>query len=457
MLITHHTHDHTRHHTRHHTRRSDTNTKRRLSLPPSTTPLGRYLRMRVASQSSPPETSSSASLAALIKTLPSPSYLEKDFDPLPDIMAKVPWGTHINAYLQNRISEIDEVQSAVSTHLNRQVTKHQGTLVGFSEVLTGTGLKVVEGLITASAGRRWLKESRGSGLGALQVLEGHAVRTRLRLVTSIVRELTKVCRIVTSVRSGSLTTTEEADAVRDVRDFCEKSEAKGLKCLEDVRENVPRMFGEVRARGISAIAASVAPSLGDDADDAQPFDWREYHARVQGVIRCEVLWGEGEGELGRDVVDLVKLRVDEGLMGILRAHRGDPSGALKCSIGQAIDETSTRDLVDVFRSYASLTLDVLHRAFLCSQCHLDWGGDDNDSWEYLHRRAVADGMTSFDDDLEESSDDEEDEGGGGGGERRRRDVRPRRQGRRPHERRRRRSHARGRGGGEGWPRERRQE
>ena len=183
--------------------------------------------------------------------------------------------------------------------LNGQVTKHQDTLVNFTEILTGTHVKTVECLISTRAARAKLQSSLDPGTGALGVLQKHKVRRRLMQVDAVVGELKKVCRIMRQVRSGALTTLEEADAVADVRDFVKGSKANGLRCLEDVRENVKSMFCDVRARGIEALASVVLPSEEGVERDGHSFDWREYYARVRGVVRCEVLSRDGKEEVRR--------------------------------------------------------------------------------------------------------------------------------------------------------------
>ena len=87
--------------------------QRRQSLPPPDTPLGRYLRMQVNLSS--PSPNATTSLQALIDSLPSPSYLEKDYDPLPAMMNSVPWGSAITSHLQDRILSTDNTMDAVQT------------------------------------------------------------------------------------------------------------------------------------------------------------------------------------------------------------------------------------------------------------------------------------------------------------------------------------------------------
>ena len=105
----------------------------------------------------------------------------------------------------------------------------------------------------------------------------------------------------------------------------------------------------------------------------------------------------------------MKLRLDECVLSLAHGYSPSSTSSPPSTISAAISFASARDCVEVFREFAAVVLNVLHASFLCAQCHRDWGGDDNDDWDYLHRRGVSAGMTSFDDDLEDDDDDEEEE------------------------------------------------
>ena len=77
------------------------------------------------------------------------------------------------------------------------------------------------------------------------------------------------------VKSGNLTTKEEVDAVEDIRSFVSTSNARDLKCLNDVRRTIPEMFEDVRTRGIMGICDVICDK----------FEWGEYYERVVGVVR----------------------------------------------------------------------------------------------------------------------------------------------------------------------------
>ncbi|GMH97797.1 hypothetical protein TrST_g12661 [Triparma strigata] len=376
--------------------------QRKMSLPPSNTPLGRFLRLHnpptdpshpSSSTSVPP---SQLTLPEITSLLPNPSYLSESYSPLPPLISSIPWGTSLGPYLKTRLEKLNLIEDTLQTNLNAQVQKHQGTLMGFTEILSSVSVKTVECLIETRAARAKLKDGSSDGTQTLEVLRQVKVRTRLEQVKIIVKELQKVCRIMAEVKSGNLTTKEEVDAVEDIRSFVSTSNARDLKCLDDVRRTIPEMFEDVRTRGIMGICDVICDK----------FEWGEYYERVVGVVRCEVVRTEmNEWDLGRDVREEVMRRFDNEVMRVA-ATWGEGGG----SIGECIRNTAAGNCKEIFGEVSEKVVDIMHCMYLCEQAHRDWGSEKNEDWEYLHRSSKKDDVNhSFDDDEEDEDESSEDE------------------------------------------------